>query len=169
MNILRCPTDGPQVPGTVTSGYDTNKYAPDAAPRSYMINGWNDFFEQSLSPTDFNSYMAGNSPFAMKASSVPYPSETVAFGEKRSDSDQYYMDLYEGYGNDLTELELGRHSNGNGSGQHTGVGASGVLSGGSNHVFADGSTRYLKYGTSLNPVNLWAVTDSARTNELVSF
>ena len=67
------------------------------------------------------------------------------------------MDLYEGVGNDLTELELGRHSS---------MGP-GTKTGGSNHAFADGSARYLKYGTSLSPMNLWAVTDSSRTNLLV--
>jgi prepilin-type N-terminal cleavage/methylation domain-containing protein len=169
VQVLRCPTDGPGVPMTTTSGYDTNKYSADAAPRSYMINGWNDFFQQSLTESDFTTYMNGNSPFALRSISIQYPSETIAFGEKRSDSSQYYMDLYEGYGNDLTELELGRHSSSNNGSQHTGIGASGILSGGSNHAFADGSARYLKYGASLNPINLWGVTDAARTNETVSF
>ncbi len=168
--ILRCPSDGPGTPMTSTVNYNTNTYPADAAPRSYMINGWNDYFQQNYSAADFSTYVnTGTSPLALKASEVPHPSETVAFGEKRSDSSQYFMDMYEGVGNDLTELELGRHANGSNGSQHTGVGASGVLSGGSNHVFVDGSTRYLKYGTSLSPINLWAVTDGARTNEVVTF
>jgi prepilin-type processing-associated H-X9-DG protein len=36
---------------------------------------------------------------------------------------------------------------------------SGLKSGGSNFAFADGSTQALKYGGSISPVNLWAITD----------
>ncbi|MGZ8901762.1 MAG: H-X9-DG-CTERM domain-containing protein, partial [Limisphaerales bacterium] len=35
-------------------------------------------------------------------------------------------------------------------------------SGGSHFSFADGSARYLKYGGSVRPVNLWAITDEWR-------
>jgi prepilin-type processing-associated H-X9-DG protein len=38
----------------------------------------------------------------------------------------------------------------------------GEKSGGSNFVFADGSARFLKYGQSISPVNLWAVRDEWR-------
>ena len=166
LTILRCPSDdlNPQTLGT-----DTNNYPADAAPRSYMINGWNDYFAEELSASDFTLYMSGTSPFAMKETDVLYPSETIAFGEKRTDSGQYYMDLAEGQGNDLTELELGRHSNGAGGSQHTGIGATGVNSGGANHAFVDGSARFLKYGLGLGPINKWAVTDSGRTNDVVMF
>ena len=68
------------------------------------------------------------------------------------------MDLDESYGNDLTELELGRHS-----GNHA------AKSGGSNHAMVDGSARYIKYGYSRWPLNLWAVTDVGRTNYAVAF
>jgi len=173
-NVLVCPSDGtaqlsPQTLGTLAQGYPA-----DAAARSYMINGWNDYFQQNSSATDFASYMAGTSTMALKSADVPYPSDTVALGEKRTDSGQFFMDLYEGEGNDLTELELGRHSSAVGGSIHTGVNSSGVaeggiLSGGSNHAFADGSARYLKYGSSLGPINMWAVTDWGRTNDVVTF
>ena len=173
-NLLVCPSDSKNpLPNTATN--DAATYPADAAPRSYMINGWNDYFEQELSAADFNSYMNGNSPFSMRDTDVPYPSQTVALGEKRTDSDQYYMDLYEGTGNDLTELELGRHANLGGGSEHTGTSSStsvtitGIGSGGSVHAFVDGSASYLKYGASLSPLNLWAVTDAARTNDAVKF
>jgi prepilin-type processing-associated H-X9-DG protein len=35
-------------------------------------------------------------------------------------------------------------------------------SGGANYAFADGSGRFLKFGSSLKPVNLWIVTAAAR-------
>jgi hypothetical protein len=90
----------------------------------------------------------------MKPTSIQYPSETIAFGEKETGSPHYYMDFLEGQGNDITEVEQGRHS---------GTGP-GTRSGGSNHAFVDGSARYLKYGKAMSPINLWAVTEGARTN-----
>ncbi len=164
-NILVCPSDGPGTPGTL--GTDTNNYPADTAPRSYMINGWNDYFQQTLSGTDFTAYMNGTSTACLKDTDVTYPSDTVALGEKRTDSGQFFMDLYEGTGNDLTELELGRHSKTGmvGATESEGGAVQNKMgSGGSNHAFIDGSARYLKYGSSVWPQNLWAVTDSGRTN-----
>lgn len=161
LNILVCPSDGPN-PQTLGTN-DPINFPADAAPRSYMINGWNDYFRQTLSDDDFAKYMAGTSPSCLKDTDVMYPSETVAIGEKRTDSGQFFMDLYEGtvVGNDMTELELGRHSK---PGLVGATQAGGTPAGGSNHAFADGSARYLKYGNSLWPLNLWAVTDWGRTN-----
>ena len=34
--------------------------------------------------------------------------------------------------------------------------------GGSNFAFVDGSVRYLKFGASVNPLNLWAVSEDWR-------
>ena len=163
LSILVCPSDGPN---PLTLGTDPVNFPADAAPRSYMINGWNDYFQQTLSSTDFGNYMAGTSPFCLKDTDVANPSETVAMGEKRTDSGQFFMDLYEGevVGNDLTELELGRHSK---PGLIGATQAGGSPAGGSNHAFVDGSARYLRYGTSLAPLNLWAVTDWGRTNLVV--
>jgi prepilin-type N-terminal cleavage/methylation domain-containing protein len=172
-NLLVCPSDSKN-PLPSTQLNDAAAYPADASPRSYMINGWNDFFEEEMSAADFTAYMNGTSTFAMKDSDIPYPSQTVALGEKRTDSDQFFMDLYEGTGNDLTELELGRHANYSGGTEHTGVSnatniITGVGTGGSVHAFVDGSASYLRYGSSLNPLNLWAVTDQARTNDAVTF
>ncbi len=160
LNILVCPSDGPN---PQTLGTDTNNFPADTAPRSYMINGWNDYFQQTLSTTDFNNYMNGVSPYGLKDTDVPYPSDTVALGEKQTKSGQFFMDLYEGVGNDLTELELGRHS----TTSLGGATQNGIPSGGSNHAFVDGSARYLKYGTSVAPINMWAVTDIGRTNLVI--
>jgi hypothetical protein len=76
------------------------------------------------------------------------------FGEKKSTSNQYFMDLLEtAAGNDNTELERGRHS----AGSQPVVGA-----GGSNHAFSDGSARYMKYWDAVKPLNMWAVNDADR-------
>jgi prepilin-type processing-associated H-X9-DG protein len=34
--------------------------------------------------------------------------------------------------------------------------------GGSNYVFADGSARFMKYGRTVIPINMWAVTEAWR-------
>jgi len=143
--ILLCPSDG-QKPAT---GVSDPKYPADSAPRSYIINGWNDFFQQKLGAAwDFGK-IAGTS---MNMSDIPNPSETILFGEKETGSAHFYMDFLEtAAGNDFEELEHARHS--------------GLKSaGGSNFAFADGGARYLKYGRSVNPENLWAVVDSWRHN-----
>ena len=163
MQLMLCPSDRPNTPKTGST--DTNNYPADAAPRSYIINGWNDFFLSTLSAADFTAYMNGSSQSALKESSIPHPSDTITFGEKKNSSPHYYMDLLELgpdenfpgvlVGNDDSQLEQGRHSGGRGS----------------NYAFADGSARYLKFWGSVGPLNLWCVLDGDRSspNYAVSF
>ena len=73
------------------------------------------------------------------------------------------MDLLEpedngAVGNDLFELNRSRHG---------GAGLKNSGTGGSNYAFVDGSVRFVKYGSILWPINLWAVTDSGRTTYAV--
>jgi prepilin-type N-terminal cleavage/methylation domain-containing protein len=160
--ILRCPTDGPQVP--LTGNTDTNKYPADAMPRSYIINGWNDYFKKTMTDAEFQGYMGASSEISFRPNVVPHPSDTVLFGEKKSTSPHYYMDLLEAgrstdfpgvvLGNDDTELEQGRH---------VGMGP-GTRSGGSNHAFVDGSARFIKYWRALGPLNLWCTLDDDRSS-----
>ena len=80
------------------------------------------------------------------------------FGEKKNEPTpamDYFMDLNEGVGNDMDKVEQGCH----------GVAHKARYSGGSNFVFVDGSARYMRYGSTVWPLNLWAVND---TNRLVS-
>ncbi len=151
VRVLRCPTDGPKVPQTGTSG--TNGFLGDAAPRSFIFNGWNDYFQAQLG-SDFN--MNTIMGLSMRETGIPLPTDTIVFGEKENTSPHYYMDFLEGEGNDITEIDQARHS--------TTVDNS--RSGGSNHAFADGSTRFLRFGAAFRPFNLWATTDRWRTNAL---
>ena len=84
--------------------------------------------------------------------------DTIVMGEKKSDSEHYYMDLFEpsrgGRGNDVTEIERGRHA----------TSLNNRKGGGSNYMMADGSARFIKYRGLLYPLNLWSVTDYYRTN-----
>ncbi len=162
-NLLECPTDlqrgRPQT--------DFNSVSPpDRSPRSYFINGWNDYFLGALSTTEFGLYMAGTYPQScLKESAVIKPSETVIFGEKKNiqgdptgqGAMDYYMDMFEGsgsvpQGNDVDRIEHGCHS----------VIHRASRAGGSNFGFVDGSVRYLKYGGSTWPLNLWAISDKDR-------
>jgi len=152
VNVLLCPSDG-ENGETPQTGGNTNNPA-DGAPRSYLINACNDYFELTLSPADWAAYTAGTYPGGMKESLIKYPSETIVFGEKKTDAMDYYMDFYEGAGNDVDRVEQSRHGGG-GPGSH---------SGGMDCAFADGSVTFVKFPCSLSPVNLWAVTDAARTN-----
>ncbi len=162
LQVLRCPSDGPQPPLSGTT--ETNKYPADAVPRSYLINGWNDYFKRSMSDADFQTYMSASSQVSFRPAAIPHPSDTIMFGEKKNRSPHFYMDLLEPgrsvdfpgvvLGNDETELEQGRH---------VGLGP-GTRSGGSVHAMADGSARFIKYWRALGPLNLWCVQDEDRSS-----
>jgi prepilin-type N-terminal cleavage/methylation domain-containing protein/prepilin-type processing-associated H-X9-DG protein len=142
-NVLICATDA--LRGPPQSDFSSVSPA-DRANRSYMINGWNDYFSDALSVAR-----------SMKETGVLYPSETVVFGEKKNEpkpSQHYYMDLGEGerWGNDWDQAEQGCHS----------VVKKSINSGGSNYAFVDGSARYMRYGRTVWPLNLWAVNESNR-------
>ena len=148
INVLVCPTDVIHGPKSEGDG-NTNNIA-DSAPRTYMINGFNDYFNEAY-PDSFAAFMAGTFPYGMPETKINYPSDTIIFGEKIWSSAQYYMDLYEsgvgGAGNDYTELNQIMHVSG------------------SDYVFADGSDRFLKEYKSMGPTyNMWAVMTDARTN-----
>ena len=148
--ILLCLTDG-QSPATTGSN---SNYVADTLPRSYIINGFGDYFEEKLKGTpDWDSFKSGAYPGSLKENGVLHPSETIIFGEKETGSGHFYMDFWEGKGgNDVDELEQSRHS---GSGPKT-------SSGGSNHAFTDGHATFIKYLRAVRPLNLWAVTDTGR-------
>ena len=135
MRVLVCPTDR-------TGGTSTSVTNADRAPRSYVINGWNDCFQAAMGGGFSMGAIVGK---AMSEQMIKLPSDTILFGEKETSSGHFYMDMLEGIGNDFTEVEQSRHS------------ATAKNSGGSNFTFADGSARYLRFGQMLTPENLWAV------------
>lgn len=136
------PTSGQPDPAPETGGYFSSNNVADASQRSYLINGWNDYFG-GLHPGD-----------QMKENFIIYQSDTVALGEKRYDHGDFYMDILEGNGNDFSGvLEQSRHDS---RGPET-------ATGGANFAFADGSARFIKYGMSCWPVHLWCISDTNRT------
>ncbi len=80
-------------------------------------------------------------------------------GEKFSTAEDYYMDLLEGAGNDITQVaEQSRHG-GNGANVAAGIG-----NGGSNYSFADGSARYIKCPDAFSPIDIWCISDADRSD-----
>jgi prepilin-type N-terminal cleavage/methylation domain-containing protein/prepilin-type processing-associated H-X9-DG protein len=141
LKVLLCPEDGPGIPASDNASPNL----PDRSPRSYIINGWNDHFGTSLAQLPPVSWIT--------LDDVAEPSETILFGEKKNTSIHFFMDLFEGLGNDYEELDQARHS-----------GES------SNYAFVDGSVRSLRLWKSVGPdVNLWAVTPAGRTNYAFNF
>lgn len=153
--ILKCPSD---VPKPATGETDSNRYPADAAPRSYIINGWNDYFKEQMG-NRFSMEALNNQ--SLPESALKSPTLTIVLGEKKGDNPthgHFYMDFLEGQGNDVDEIERGRHS----------TIRKNEKAGGSNYTFADGSARFIKYRGLLYPLNLWAVTDFFRTNRVFS-
>jgi prepilin-type N-terminal cleavage/methylation domain-containing protein/prepilin-type processing-associated H-X9-DG protein len=140
--LLICPSDGPD-PKTGSGQPGT----ADSDPRSYLINGWNDYFQATM--TNFS--MGAIVGMTISENVIRKPIDTIIFGEKETESHHYYMDCLEtSLGNDFEEVEQGRHSS-----SRKGVG-------GSNYSFADGSVRYLRFGEMFTPENLWFIVDSYR-------
>jgi prepilin-type N-terminal cleavage/methylation domain-containing protein/prepilin-type processing-associated H-X9-DG protein len=132
--ILVCPTDG----------YD--------AKSSFLINGFNDYFALHLSAAEFEEFKQWQGSATMRLAAIPKPADTIMFGEKYKESPHNHMDFYQGEGNDFEEVDQGKH----------GRSSTNPKSGSSNYAFADGSVRSLKYGMSMDPENLWAVTPQWR-------
>jgi prepilin-type N-terminal cleavage/methylation domain-containing protein len=162
LKMLLCPSETTNAPYTFEA--DTNNFPADAAPRSYLLNGFNDYYVWMLNlppnnwPTLDNAMITKAAP--LKEENVRYPSETVVLGEKRSDAGDYYMDIYENGGNDFSGVAEQCRHNGRGPGSQTG---------GSNYALADGSARFIKFPQVLSPLNLWCVGDADRTANAVNF
>jgi prepilin-type N-terminal cleavage/methylation domain-containing protein/prepilin-type processing-associated H-X9-DG protein len=135
--IITCPSDRFGVVGLIKDQSDPN--------RSYLFNGFNDYFLKMLSRREYREFDRWRWPHGMKESNIPRPSDTLAFGEKRSESFHVHMDVNQGLrGNDMDEIDHTRHGRG------------------SNFAFADTSVRMLKKGDELYPENLCAVMDEFR-------
>ena len=153
--LMLCPTDLAIGTDPRTLGDSPSNNIADASPRSYLINGWNDYF---------GGINQGDS---LKEGVIIHVSETILLGEKGHDHGDFYMDLYENGGNDYTGVvEQGRHNN-NG---HTSTVAMGKGStGGSNYAMCDGSARYIRFPFAIDPISMWAISDSNRVANAVLY
>lgn len=146
LDVLLCPTDPtPRLRGVGVT--------PDEAPRSYVMNQFQDHFTTTLSLGDLSSLGAGTYRGSINESVIESPEELVVLGEKKTGAPDFYVDATAGIRSVAEVMELGRHpATPRGGGR------------GSNHAFADGSVRYVRYWQSLYPLNRWAVTPAGRTN-----
>ncbi|MSU36544.1 MAG: type II secretion system protein [Pedosphaera sp.] len=152
LSILKCPSDLRREPARQRSD---PKFDPDDALRSYIINGWNDYFQITLKISD----LALVTGMSIPESAVREPTLTIVFGEvltNEAAASNYYMDFLES--NDRDVIWRNRH---NGGGIRN-------KDGGSCYTFADGHAEYLKHRGVLYPLNLWAVTDMFRTNRALA-
>jgi prepilin-type N-terminal cleavage/methylation domain-containing protein len=137
-NLLLCPTAAVVGPNATSGPIGS----PDGAQRSYLINGWNDFFPNALTETN-----------AIKESVILKSSETIIFGEKQTERMDFFMDYMEGTsGNDAEAVEYGCHSRPNRN----------TKGAGSNFGFGDSSVRFIRYGKATWPLNLWMISDADR-------
>jgi prepilin-type N-terminal cleavage/methylation domain-containing protein/prepilin-type processing-associated H-X9-DG protein len=148
LKLLRCPSD---IETPASGNADTNLYPADAAPRSYIINGWNDYFEANA--TVWQEYKNGNSLVTLKENAIRDPSQTILFGEKDVASQHYYMDF--DFYDDLLQLDQSKHSTARKDSRGNG-------GGGSNYAFVDGSAKLLRFGKAFDPINLWAIVPEVR-------
>jgi len=158
VKILKCPTDIP-VPHSLGMDEPQSLNKPgDRAARSYVMNAFDDHFWPV-------GVAFADRKVNMNETIITQPSETIVFGEKESvapdapaaDRDRfgyYYMNLFS---TDIATLQEARHS-----------GTEKSKSGGSVYAFADGNVRYIRYGKTFSPVNLWAVTDQYRNATVVT-
>ena len=131
-SIITCPSDRP-------------KHNSLGKERGFLINGFNDFFATKLGAADYEQFRNHQWPHGMRESDIPNPSETITFGEKRTGSGHFHMDMIQGQmGNENEEIEYQRHNHG------------------SDFAFGDGSARLLRREQVFSPEVLWATTDELR-------
>jgi len=79
LRLLKCPTD-PVTEITGPVGLDLGP--TNAAARSYLVNGFDDYFKPILEPTNWVAFLNHTYPIGMPESAIPEPSDTIYFGEK---------------------------------------------------------------------------------------
>jgi prepilin-type processing-associated H-X9-DG protein len=150
LRLLVCPSDRPFKNSTFPT------FPAENAPRSYIINGWNDYFVVRFSNPPAGTLYRIMQTNAISLDDILFPTATIAFGEKTSESFHMTVDL-DAQWDDIVQMEQARHDRSQQTPQ----------TGGSNYAMVDGQVQYLKYGAALTPVNLWAVTQQYRTNTIV--
>jgi prepilin-type N-terminal cleavage/methylation domain-containing protein len=147
--LLLCPSETTNAPLTYGGGSNSNNVA-DASPRSYLINGFNDYFHDVLDSSDFVNYMLGTYPRGMKQTDIRQPTSVILLGEKSSQAGDFYADLLNG--DDIDQVVNESRHDSTGQANQNGMG-----NGGSNYLLADGSGTFIKFPYSLNPLNMWAI------------
>ena len=147
--MLLCPSD--EVEPRDPTGMADPEW--DAAPRSYIFNGWNDVY--TFEETDATAMVLSPSEFAMRRTLMDSPGSVILFGEESNDhNNHWYLDIFSGNaGDDMYVLEYAMH--GQTQGDRSGQGYS-------NYTYGDGSVRGLRFPDWGRPENQWAVVPEIR-------
>ena len=156
VQILLCPSEMTNAP--LTAGSSPSNNVADASSRSYLINGWNDYFVNTLGSgsSDWSDYQNGTYPDGLQQTVIRDPADIILLGEKGSQAGDFYADLLPAGGDgggDVFDLRVNQ-SRHDANGQDSMVG---MGSGGSNYAMCDGSARFYKYPQTTYPLNLWAM------------
>ena len=126
----------------------TKNWPAASAPRSYVMNGYNDYYEsRGINWRGFTDEGLLGTEASVSEMVIRDPTDTIIFGEKLETSGHFHMDLILGDADDAfgrNILDETKHGTG------------------SNHVFADGSVRFLRWGQAFTPINLWGITPEWR-------
>jgi prepilin-type N-terminal cleavage/methylation domain-containing protein/prepilin-type processing-associated H-X9-DG protein len=145
VRLLVCPNDTD--PLTYEDEETKKNWPAAAAPRSYIINGFDDYFQTTYKT---NVIPGVGIDKAMPEHAITQPSETILLGEKAEDKQDFYFDYPRDL--DMGNLDQSKHA----------VGRGRYGTGGSNYAFVDGGVRFVKFGQTFSPVNMWVVTESLR-------
>ena len=89
---ITCPSDAqPPLPPEI----DPNMVNPDDLPRSYLINGWNDYFQTRLNEEQFEAFKQYHWTNGMPLNFPTRPDTTIAFAEKETESTEVHMDFFQ--------------------------------------------------------------------------
>ena len=168
VKLLLCPTDNALPTTPVSGGINPSNNVADASPRSYLINGWNDYYSDQFGPVGWATLEGDMAalPTGVKENAIIHVSDTIILGEKTHTAGDFFMDYLEGYGNDADGIvEQSQHDN-RGSTYAQNVKGN---SGGSNYAMSDGSARFIKFPQAVDPLSLWAISDSNRLAYAMSY
>ncbi|MGZ5506651.1 MAG: type II secretion system protein [Limisphaerales bacterium] len=145
--ILLCPSEtNTPLSGNVATNTHPEWY-PDAAPRSFMINGFN----RSYAAKYGDDWQSVTNPY-IKQTDILKPSATIIQGEKLTTSPHYFMDWDDL--DDDKQIDDSKH----------GRNAADPTAGGSDYSMVDGSAQFIRAGKEFNPENLWENEPVWRTN-----
>jgi prepilin-type N-terminal cleavage/methylation domain-containing protein/prepilin-type processing-associated H-X9-DG protein len=151
LRLLICPSDTE----SLTAPPPARLKTADSAPRSYIINGFADYYASLTGPMSVIPVWTVISPdLTMKTSAIVHPANTILFGEKTNGSPAFEVNIFQSpIGSYLDDLAENRHSNPKRAPRR----------GASNTLMADGHVQYMPWGECTCPINLWAVADQWRT------
>jgi prepilin-type N-terminal cleavage/methylation domain-containing protein/prepilin-type processing-associated H-X9-DG protein len=146
VRLLACPDD---IDPLTYPSVDPVQWPAAAAFRTYIMNGFDDYYEQTLKT---NVVEGVGVEACIPEAAIQETSDTIILGEKEASQNHFYLDWPSDMEKFKNILDESKHA--------TGMGKQGT--GGSNYGFADGSARFVRFGESFSPVNMWVIMPNLR-------